>query len=166
MALAATIRREMMRVQPEFRVSNIRTQAELNQSQTVRERLLAMLAVFFAGVAVLLAGIGLYGVLDYSVLQRRREFGIRMAIGAPILDIARRVTDDVFLMVFVGCGMGAASGLFLERYVRSLLYEVKPFDFAVLTLPTLVIIAAATLAAIPAIVRAIRIDAATMLRAD
>ncbi len=67
-----------------------------------------MLALFFAVVALLLAGIGLYGVLDYSVLQRRREIGIRMAIGAQAGDIARRVTADVFAMVLVGSASRAS----------------------------------------------------------
>ena len=63
MSLAAVLRREVPRARPEFRVSNVRSQRELNEQHTVRERLLAMLAVFFSAVALLLAGIGLYGVL-------------------------------------------------------------------------------------------------------
>lgn len=164
--MASMLRQEVTRARSELRVSNIRTQLELNQAQTVRERLLAMLAVFFAGLAVLLAGIGLYGVLDYSVLQRRREFGIRIAIGAPISDIAWRVTGDVFSMVLAGSMIGAGAGLLLEPYVKTLLYEVKPSDLGVLALPVVTIVAAALLAALPAVIRASRVDAAAMIRAD
>src|SRR5207253_1888837 len=128
-------------------VSNIRTQTEINQSQTIRERLLAMLALFFAVVALLLSGIGLYGVLDYTVLQRRREIGIRMAIGAQPVDIARRVTVEVFSMVLVGAMAGLALGITSVRYVETLLYQVKATDLAMLALPALTILAAAFLAA-------------------
>jgi putative ABC transport system permease protein len=166
LALAPLLRQEVPRARSEFRVGNIRTQLEINQAQTVRERLLAMLALFFAAVGLLLAGIGLYGVLDYSVLQRRREFGIRIAIGAPAGDIARRVTLDVFSMVLLGSAAGAAVGLWLAPYIKSLLYQVKPSDLSSLTLPSLTIIAAALLAALPAVIRAIRIDAVAMLRAE
>jgi putative ABC transport system permease protein len=166
LALAPMLRREIQRVRPDFRVSSLRTQVEINAAQTVRERLLAMLALFFAAVGLLLAGIGLYGVLDYSVLQRRREFGIRIAVGAPAGDIARRVTRDVFSMVLLGSAAGAGAGLLLEPYIKSLLYQVKPFDVSALTLPALTIMAAALLAALPAVVRAIRTDAVAMLRAE
>ena len=118
LALASILRQEVPRARPGFRVSNIRTQAEINQSAHVRERLLAMLALFFAVVALLLAGIGLYGVLDYAVLQRRREIGIRMAIGAQAGDIARRVTADVFVMVLAGAVAGLALGMASARYIE------------------------------------------------
>ena len=165
-ALASTLRREVPRARPEFRVSNIRTQADLVRAQTVRERLLAMLALFFAGVALLLAGVGLYGVLDYSVLQRRREIGIRMAIGAQAGDIALRVTTEVFSMVVAGALAGVALGIASVRYIETLLYEVKATDFGALALPWLAILAAALVAAAPAVIRAVRIDPVTMLRAD
>jgi predicted permease len=166
MALGGILRREVPRARGEFRVSNVQTQIEIDEAQTVRERLLAMLALFFAGVSLLLAGVGLYGVLDYSVLQRRREFAIRMAVGAPIQDIARRVTVDVFSMVLVGSAAGAGAGLLLEPTVKSLLYHVAPFNFRVTGWPFCVIVGAALAAALPAIVRALRIDAAAMLRVE
>jgi predicted permease len=166
LAMASILRKEVPAARPEFRVSNIRTQKEINQSHTVRERLLAMLALFFAAVALLLAGVGLYGVLDYSVLQRRREIGIRMAIGAQAGGIARLVTVEVFSMVLVGAFAGLALGMASVRYIESLFYQVKPTDVGVLALPSLAILVAALLAALPAVVRAVRIDPVAMLRAD
>jgi len=166
LALASTLRREVARARPGFRVSNIRTQEEINAAQTIRERLLATLALFFAAVAVLLAAIGLYGVLDYSVLQRRREISIRIAIGAPASDIARRVTADVFSMVLLGATAGLALGMASARYIETVLYQVRANDPAMLILPSLTILGAALIAALPAVIRAIRIDPATTLRSD
>ena len=166
MALASILRREVPRARPEFRVSNIRTQAELVRAQTLRERLLAMLGVFFAVVALLLAAVGLYGVLDYSVLQRRREIGIRMAIGAPAGNIARLVTVEIFAMVLVGALAGVALGMASVRYIEALLYQVKPTDLTMLALPAFTILAAALLAALPAVIHAVRIDPVAMLRAE
>jgi len=165
-ALASILRQEVPRVRPEFRVTNIRTQVELNLSHTVRERLLAMLALFFAAVALLLAAVGLYGVLDYSVVQRRREIGIRMAIGAPAGNIARLVTVEVFVMVLVGAIAGVGLGMASARYIEALLYQVKPSDLGMLALPSLTILAAALLAALPAVFHAVRIDPVAMLRAE
>jgi predicted permease len=164
MALASILRRAVPQARPEFRVSTVQTQQELVEVQTVRERLLSMLALFFASMALLLAGIGLYGVLDYSVLQRRREIGIRMAVGAQSGDIAWRVTADIFGMVVVGAVAGLALGMTLARYVASLLYQVKPTDPAMLAIPAVFILMGALLAAIPAVVHAVRIDPGMMLR--
>jgi predicted permease len=166
LALASILRREVPRARPEFRVSNIRTQVDLVRAQTIRERLLAMLATFFAMVALLLAGIGLYGVLDYSVVERRREIGIRLAIGAQAGDIARRVTLEAFAMVAVGALAGLVLGMASVRYLSTLLYQVHATDPAMLVLPWLTILGATILAALPAVIRAVRIDPVTMLRAE
>jgi predicted permease len=166
MALASILRREVPRARSEFRVSNIRTQTAIDQSHTVRERLLARLALFFGVVAILLAGVGLYGVLDYSVLQRRKEIGIRMAIGAQAGDVARRVTADAFYMVLVGAFVGIALGMATVRYIQTLLYQVKPNDPRMLALPALTILAVALLAALPPVIRAVRINPAEMLREE
>jgi predicted permease len=166
LALASLLRHQVPRAHPGFRVSRIRPQAELVQAQTIRERILAMLALFFAVVALLLAAVGLYGVLNYSVVERRREIGIRMALGARAASIARRVTADVFSMVVVGALTGLALGLGSVRYVESVLYEVRATEVAVLALPSFSILLAALLAAVPAVLRAVRVDPAMTLRAE
>ena len=127
LALASTLRREVPRARPEFRVSNIRTQADLvrraDRSASGCWRCWRSSSPL---VALLLAGIGLYGVLDYSVLQRRREIGIRMAIGAQAGDIARGVTAELFAMVLVGAVAGLALGDDRRRDTSTaLLYQVK-----------------------------------------
>jgi putative ABC transport system permease protein len=165
-SLAGVLRQEVPRARPEFRVSRIRTQMEINQSHTVRERLLATLALFFALVALLLAGLGLYGVLHYSVLQRRREIGIRMAVGAEAGGVARLVTSEVFSMVLIGALAGVGLGMLSVRYVESLFYQVKATDLEMLALPSLAIFVGALLAALRPVIQAVRIDPASMLRAE
>jgi predicted permease len=165
-AMAQVLRKAVSQARAGFRVNNVRTQRELVDAQTVRERLLAMLALFFAAVAVLLAGVGMYGVLDYSVLQRRREIGIRRAVGAKASHITRDVTAGVFSMVLAGGVAGAALGLASVRYLESLLYGVTGKESAALAFPAMVIAAAAIVAAVPAVVRALGIDPAKMLRAE
>jgi predicted permease len=166
LALSSVLRQEVPRARPGFRVSTIRTQTALVEQHTLRERLLATLALFFAAVALLLAGIGLYGVLDYSVLQRRREIGIRVAIGAQAGDIARRVTADVFGMVLAGGLAGLGLGLASVRYIAALLYQVKATNVTMLALPSIAILATAFLAAVPAVIRAVRIDPVNTLRSE
>jgi predicted lysophospholipase L1 biosynthesis ABC-type transport system permease subunit len=166
LALASILRQEVPRARSEFRVSNLHTEQELIDAQTVRERLLAMLALFFAAVALLLAGIGLYGVLNYSVVQRRREIGIRLAIGAPAGAIARLVTLDVSAMVATGALAGLALGLASVRYIEALFYQVRATDARMLVIPALALLGAALLASLPAVMRAVRIDPVETLRSE
>jgi predicted permease len=166
LALASVLRKAIPQARAGFRVSNLRTQDELVRGQSIRERLLAMLAAFFSFVALLLAAIGLYGVLSYSLQQREREFGIRIAVGARIGDIAWQATSRIFLMVTLGAVIGAALGLASVRYVETLLYGVKGSDPIMLTAPALVLLAISLLFAVPVILRASRIDPKIMLRAE
>jgi putative ABC transport system permease protein len=166
LALASILRREAPKARAEIRVTNIRTQTEIDDAHTVRERLLAMLGVFFAGIALLLAGVGLYGVLDYSVWLRRKEIGIRMAIGAQAGGIARLVAVDVLSMVAAGALGGVVLGLAPARYIESLFFQVKATDPAMLAIPSAAIVAAALLAALPAVIHAVRIDPVSMLRSE
>jgi predicted permease len=165
-ALAPLLRQEVPRARPEFRVSRIRTQLEINRAQTVRERLLATLATFFGFVALLLAGVGLYGVLHYSVLQRQREIGIRIAVGAQAGSIARLVTLDVLFMILLGTGVGLGLGSVCVRYIDSLFFQVKATDPAMLAFPMLAIFTGAVVAALRPVFQAVRIDPSTLLRAE
>ncbi len=132
----------------------------------LRERLLALLAGFFAIVAIVLAGIGLYGVLSYSVVRRTKEIGIRVALGAHQLGVVRLVISDVMLVIVVGLGIGIAGGFALGRFVSSLLFEVKATDFWSLALPLACFLLASALAALPPAFRAARVDPIVALREE
>jgi putative ABC transport system permease protein len=166
LAMASALRAAVPRARPGFRVSNIRTQTALIEQHTARERLLSILALFFGAVALSLAGVGLYGVLDYSVLQQQREIGIRMAIGAKSATIARGLVLHLFALVLAGSLIGIILGCVSARFIESLLFDVKATDADVLAWPTVTIFAVALVAAVPAIVRAVRIDPAAMLRLE
>ena len=166
LALASILRQEVPRVGVQFHVSNIRTQEEIDQAQTVRERLPATLAFFFGAVALMLASIGLYGVLNYSVMQQQRELGIRIALGGRFGHIARRVTAGIVSSLVTGTFAGLLLGLASARYLESLLDQVKASDPGMLLIPAIVIFGAGRVAAILPILRALQIDPVAMLRVE
>ena len=166
MAMASTLRREVSLARPEFRSDGVFTQESLIRQQMIRERLLATLSLFFAIVALVLAGIGLYGVLNYSVIQRTREIGIRIALGANSGNVVRKVTADVLGVVCLGAAIGLGVGLASGRFVEALLFQVKPTDATMIAAPLLVLVGAAVLAALPPAMRAAHIDPAQTLRTD
>jgi putative ABC transport system permease protein len=145
-------------------VRTVETQSGLVRQHMIRERLLATLSLFFAAVAIVLACVGLYGVLHYSVIQQRREIGIRMALGARLVHIAGRVTARVLGMVCLGLLAGVAAGLASERFLEALLFEVKATDAGSLLWPVAAIIVSAIVAAVFPVARAARIDPARTLR--
>jgi predicted permease len=166
LTLSSTVRSWVTQIRSDFRVTNVGTQSAFVQRQMLRERLLATLSLFFAAVALLLAGIGLYGVLNYAVIQRRREIGIRMALGARASHVVRRVTAEMLGPVGLGSIVGLAGGLAFGRLVQSILFEVKATDLTSVVTPLLTLAVAAALAALPPVVRAVRIDPAQTLRSE
>ncbi|HTZ49505.1 MAG TPA: ADOP family duplicated permease [Verrucomicrobiae bacterium] len=166
LALASTLRRVVPQLRSDFRVSDVHTQTELIDRQTIRERLLATLASFFSLVALLLAAVGLYGVLHYSVQQRRREIAIRMAVGAGAPSIAKLVALPLFVTVAAGAVLGILAGVFSSHYLTDIFYQVRPTDTPMLAIPLLAIAAAAVLASLPATLRAIHTDPASTLKAE
>ena len=164
LALADSLRQLITQRHNGLRVSNITTQRDLVRDQTVRERLIASLAAFFAVVSLLLAGVGLYAVLNYSVLQRRREIGIRMAIGSTRAGIVRIVTLNIFVMIALGGCAGIALGFVAARYVESFFYQVKATDADMIASPACAILLTALIATLPAVLCAIRTNPTEILR--
>jgi predicted permease len=162
--LVEMLRREARLVHPALRVGRATRQSTLVADTLIRERLLAWLSGFFAVVAMLLAAIGLYGVLSYTVLQRTKEIGIRVALGAQRGALMRLVVADVLWLIGLGLLAGLAGGWLLTRSLTGLLYQVQPSDTISLALPIVSLLLAATLAALPPARRATRVDPLIALR--
>ena len=111
---------------PELAVADIRTMEEVVASSLAERRLLMLLLTIFAGAALTLAAVGIYGVIGYSVTQRTQEIGIRMALGAQRADVLRMVMGRAVLLAFVGIAIGGASALLLTRLMTGLLYATTP----------------------------------------
>jgi putative ABC transport system permease protein len=136
---------------------------QLSASLT-QERVLAMLSGSFAALALLLAALGLYGVAAYSVSRRRREFGIRMALGAAPSSIARLATHRIAVLVVLGIAAGAGVSAWATRFIGTLLYNLEPRDPQTLAGAAVVLVVVAGLAAWLPARRASRIDPAEVLR--
>jgi predicted permease len=164
MAIAARLREEVRAANGSFRVTSITTQSAVVDRTLIRERLLALLSGFFAVVGLVLAAVGLYGVLSYSVVHRTREIGIRIALGARQLRVIRTVLAEAGGAALVGAACGLVGGLYLSRFVEALLFEVTPLDFWSLALPLGSLLLAALLAAMLPALRAARVDPVIALR--
>jgi predicted permease len=164
--LLSWLRKEIETAAPSLTVrGNILLSTQLDNLM-VSERLLATLAGFFSAAALLLASVGLYGVIHFAAAQRTREIGIRIALGAPRGSVARMMVADTSVPVIVGVAAGIGGGAALARYLSSQLFGVKPTDFWSLAAPVACILAAAAAAALPPAVRASEADPVTVLRQE
>jgi predicted permease len=127
-ALAAGIRAVVREVDPSLPVYGLRPMSEVVDRSMVQPRFLSLLLATFSGIALFLAAIGIYGVMAYSVAQRTREIGVRMALGAQRLHVLRLVFGQGFVLLTVGTVIGLLGAFALTRLMHSLLFEITPTD--------------------------------------
>ncbi len=164
--LSTPVQQLVRSLDPDQPVYRIRTMQELVSESMARRRLSMFLLGIFAALALVLAAVGIYGVVSYSVAQRWHEVGIRMALGARSLDVIRLVLAQSLVPVFGGIVAGAAGSLMLTRFLKSLLFEVKIADPATYALVALILgIVALAASFIPAY-RASTVDPVNALREE
>jgi predicted permease len=163
-AIAARIGDDVRSAAPLLRVTSITSQREIVNRTLVRERLLALLGGFFAVVGLVLTAVGLYGTLSHAVVQRTREIGIRVALGARTLGAVRSVLADAASSTIVGVVCGLAAGLYGSRFVETMLFEVSAHDGWSLALPFGALLLAAVVACVMPAWRAARVDPIVALR--
>jgi putative ABC transport system permease protein len=165
-ALLPQVRAAIARVDKDRPVTRVRTIEVVAAEATSRPRFRAVLVATFAGVALALAMVGVFGVLAYSVQQRVREFGVRMAMGASASDVMRLVLGNATRLMLLGLAIGLIMAAALTRYLATLLYDVRPLDpVTFIAVPVLLIITAAIAVAAPAW-RAARVDPVVAFRSE
>jgi predicted permease len=147
-------------------VIDFRTLDEDLGAAVLQERLIASLSAFFGGLALLLAALGLYGVMSYSVTRRRNEIGIRMALGAEPENVVRLVLKHVALITLAGLIVGIAGAVGTGRFINSLLFNLATYDRTMIAVTTVTLAVAAAIAGYLPARRASRIDPMTALREE
>ncbi|HEY7790032.1 MAG TPA: ABC transporter permease [Vicinamibacterales bacterium] len=166
LALAPSLRDQLQAIDPAVPLSGVETLDDVVDSAMASPRLAGFLLGAFAAVALVLAAIGIYGVLSYLVSQRAHEIGIRMAIGADSGLIARMVLGRGFTLAALGIVIGLSSALLLTRFMQGLLYGVTPLDPVTFAAVPIVLLAVAALASYLPARRATRVDPIIALREE
>src|SRR3712207_4124551 len=126
--LGAAVQKEIRALDPEQPVADVRTMKQVVAKSIARPRFNTLLLTIFAAVALVLASVGLYGVMNYSATQRTHEVGIRMALGATRADIMRLVVGNGMLLTLIGIGIGVVASIGLTRVMQSFLFGVAATD--------------------------------------
>ena len=166
LSVVSSISSTVHRLDPGLPVAQVRSMDDLIGRSTSDRRFTLSLFVGFAALAMLLAAIGLYGVVSYAVSQRTAEIGVRMALGATGADVSRLVVMQGLKPAIVGVGIGVVVALFASRVLRTLLFgvtSIDPLTFGIV--PPALLVVAAVACYVPAL-RAVRLDPTRALRAD
>ena len=166
LALAAPIREQIAAIDRDQPVASMQPMTARVAASVVQRRMQMNVLALFAAMAVLLAAIGLYGVMSYSVTERSREMGIRLALGAPRRDVLSLVLIQGMRIVAVGVTMGLAGSLLLTKLLSTLLFQVSPSDPLVYSSIVVLLVAVALVATLLPARRAAALDPYATLRAD
>jgi putative ABC transport system permease protein len=165
-SLGADVRRAVQRINPDQPISQLRTLEDMtSETLSGRTTMLTLLGLF-ACVALLLACIGIYGVMAYSVSQRTREMGIRLALGAMARDVTRLVVGDGLKLVLIGLVLGAIGATFATRLLQNQLYDVNRHDPATYVAVGLVLLVVSSAACFLPARRAAKLDPTVALRSE
>jgi predicted permease len=164
--VANEVRPAVRALDPDVAVANIRTMGELESEASARRRFQTTLLTVFAGVALLLALAGIYGLMSYSVSRREREVGIRMALGAQRADVMLMVIKNAAGLMFLGVAAGLGCAWFAARAMRAFLFEVGDHDPATLVIVCVLLAVCGLIAALVPARRAASVDPMRALRAE
>jgi len=165
-ALFARIQTVVHQIDPQQAVSNLKTMSEVASGSVAARRTSGQLAIAFGVFALVLAGIGIFGLLAFTVSERMPELGLRVALGAQPNDVIRLVLGDALRVSLIGAAIGGAAAFESAKVLRSLLFEVSPTDPLVFVAAPLVILVVAIIAAFQPGRRAIAADPLTTMRAE
>ena len=164
MAVMSDIRQAVRRVDANLALAEVRTMEQVKEQSMLWAKQPTWVVGAFAGVAALMAALGLYGVLAHAVTQQRREIGIRMALGARPDDVVSHTLRSALSMLLVGLAVGLAGAFALTRALKSLLFKVSALDPVALALACVLMTLVGILAALIPASRAAGVDPMTVLR--
>jgi len=163
-AVAATIRREVHEVDKDLPVASVGSMFDLIDASVAQPRFRTWLLASFAVIALVLAAVGIFGVMSYSVSRRTHEIGIRVTLGASPANVVRLVLGESARLVFIGLAVGIPISLGLGRFLSNLLFGIRVADPTTFTAVAILLLAVGTLAAYVPTRRAIRVDPLRALR--
>jgi hypothetical protein len=166
MLLAGPVRKEILAVRSSLLITNVATMESQVRRVLLTERLVSTISTSFGGLALVLACIGLYGILAYSVTRRTNEIGVRMALGATSGGICWSILREALLLAAIGIAAGIPAILGLGRFTKALIYGVQPFDIPSLIGSVLLLLLFAVVAGLLPARRASKLDPMSALRCE